>query len=41
MKIKIKKLEINEKCGTEGISVHGNCVGEELKRFYFWSNVCV
>jgi len=26
----MKKLEIYEKCGMEGISVHGKCGGEEL-----------
>jgi hypothetical protein len=27
------KREIYEKFGVEGISVHGNCGGEELKKF--------
>jgi len=38
--MKIKKHERYEKCGMECISVHGNCGGEELKRF-FLSDVCV
>ena len=40
-KIKIKKLEIYEKCGMEGISVHGNCGGEEIKRFFFVWCLCI
>jgi hypothetical protein len=31
--VQIKKHEIYEKCGKEGISLRGNCGGEELKNF--------
>jgi hypothetical protein len=31
-RIKIKNHELYEKSGMEGISVHGNCGGEGLKK---------